>query len=163
MEKNKLFIFISVILILIQIFFTYKGIENTPFFHYGMFSEPTKKQEKIYYVKIDNQEIPLSKNHGYNREVLLYNLENYELAIAGDTQVNQVIHQRLDRFHDAQKTNYFVTNLSNHLHKAVYQKWICKYVQQEFSSSKKIEIGYYLLDENTTILSTKILMSDERN
>ena len=55
---KALFIFFS-LFILAQIFFTYKGVENIPFFHYGMYSARHAAQESytIYRIQIDTTSV----------------------------------------------------------------------------------------------------------
>lgn len=56
--NNQLIFYTGITLfVLIQCLFIYKGIETSPFFNYGMFSESATKTHKKYYIKIDNKDI----------------------------------------------------------------------------------------------------------
>lgn len=154
---------ILTLLVLAQLFFTYKGIENTPFFHFGMFSEPSKKQHKIYYIQIDGKELALDKKQAFNKEVFLYNIENYESSLQGDTQVRQVLQQRINRLSLDHASNYAEDMLSNNKEKNIYQQWLLHYVLNNFPNARSIEIGFHILNESNHIIQSTILMHDERN
>jgi hypothetical protein len=63
-QKDKLLFTLFALFILGQLFFTYKGVENTPFFHYGMYSatHPAHDSYTVYRIEIDTTPV-LSGNN----------------------------------------------------------------------------------------------------
>ena len=157
LRDKKTFYIALIFVLLLQGILIYKGIETTPFFNYGMFSEITIKKDKKYYVKIDTIELNWNRNYCFNKNVLLYNIENYELAIAGDTQINQVLHNRVIKLHLKNWEKDASFKISNKLSTKEYQEWFLRYLQKEFTLVKSIEIGYYNIDNNATNIGKNIL------
>lgn len=140
-----------ILLVLTQLFFTYKGVENTPFFQFGMFTEPSVKTDKIYFVLVDSKAIRFDKQLTINPDVLLYNFANYELAIAGDTQISKVISHRLEYCRRPDWSPYLTNALCNSQAPTLYRNWIIKCIRSDFPTAHQIEIGYYILDEKLHI------------
>ncbi len=164
--NNQLIFYTGITLfVLIQCLFIYKGIETSPFFNYGMFSESATKTHKKYYIKIDNKDVDWNKNYAFNKNVLLYNLENYEFALAGDTQVNKVALKRLQALHLMKHKEYTLSQICNNQPIQIYQNWFYRYLKREFKSAQYFEIGYTILGNQEQILESKILFKndDERN
>lgn len=145
------------LLCLIQLFFIYKGIENTPFFNFGMFTEATEKKNKIYFVEVDFHEIDLSKSQHYNSNILLYQLENLEDILAGEPRLHQLIHARCNALQINSLEPYIRKAITNNASKQSYIDWIKSYVHKDYPQAKQIDFGYHIIDENLRIISTHYL------
>lgn len=79
-DYNKCLFILVLIFIVGQIFFSYKGVETTPFFNYGMYSAPISPP--AYYTRIElkkeNQSIPLSDLGYLSTDFLAYQLNYYQ-------------------------------------------------------------------------------------
>ena len=159
LQLNKsIYITIAItILCIAQLFCIYKGIENTPFFNFGMFTEPIKKKNKIYFVEVDSHEINLSKSKNYNSAVLLYQLEHLEDILDGEPGLNQVIHKRCEALKISAKEAFVKEAITNNLNKHQYIGWICSYVRRDYPQAKQIQFGYHIIDDNLNIISTHYL------
>lgn len=140
-----------------QMYFTYKGIENVPFFHYGMFSYSMSRDTVYYYVKIDGKEIDLDKSIALNTNVLLYNIKNYERYKEGDTQVRSIIHHRVDSvlYYDINKM--MQKRICNSKDDDIYKSWFARYLKREYAHAHYIEIGKKHIEKETIIRQSIIL------
>ncbi|MEI6311774.1 MAG: hypothetical protein WCP57_05920 [Bacteroidota bacterium] len=157
LNKSIYFTVAIAILCLIQFIFIYKGIENTPFFNFGMFTEASEKKNKIYFVEVDLHEINLSKSKIYNSNILLYQLENLEAILANEPRLNQVIHSRCNALQLNSSELYIRSAITNTASKQTYIDWIKTYVRKDYPQAKQIDFGYHIIDENLTVLSTHYL------
>jgi hypothetical protein len=79
-KKDKLLFIVFTIFILCQIFFTWKQVENTPFFLFGMYSavhEPHKSYT-VYDIEIDQKRVKSHDFHDHQREVVYNTIATYD-------------------------------------------------------------------------------------
>jgi len=97
--KNDRHLFVLVLLLLVgQLFFTYKGVETVPFFNYGMYSSPTppKKAASFLRIYVQDKMIPLEEINFRSRPFIRYQLDYCQRLIAYDSidPVRNTIRQR---------------------------------------------------------------------
>lgn len=129
LQKDKAFFALFVLFILGQFLFTYKGVENTPFFHYGMYSAPHKAQESytIYAMAIDTTRI-LSGSFFDPQRVVVYNtLATYDDLKQHDFKdsLDKVISHR---FSGATARKLRAALLNSSKMDTPYQKWLFSYI-----------------------------------
>ncbi len=113
--RHNRFLFIIIIgFVLGQAFFTYKAVENTPFFHYGMYSEPCEVADTYSTVVLYQEEKRLS---AYDLvaapSFLQYQLRYYAKLIAQDSvdYVQMTIENRFGK--QSAFSNYLIPFLTN--------------------------------------------------
>ncbi len=128
-QKDKILFAVFTLFILGQIFFTYKHVENTPFFHYGMYSSLYSAQPSytVYNITVDKQSVRSNDFPDYQREVVYNTLSCYD----GLKQMNY--HDSLDRVISKRfsggTANRFRTALLNTAQMDTpYQKWLFHYI-----------------------------------
>lgn len=101
--------------ILGQVFFSYKQVETTPFFNYGMYSEPCLERKTYSTVSVYNQENQRIALKGFNKPAffLQYQLNYYAKLHAQDSidLVQQTIASRFGT--TTGLSQYLTTNLTN--------------------------------------------------
>jgi len=79
-SNRKVFFCVSLFIVL-QLFFTYKGVQTIPFFNYGMYSEPAKENPiyEKYILKLDGEVLDFNNNgNPVNIDFLYKNLKLYK-------------------------------------------------------------------------------------
>lgn len=116
-KEWKTLFWILLILVAGQFYFMQKGIENAPFFVYGMFAGvyPVKDSFDVLLIKKDNQYVSPFGLSNREAELLTNNVEAY-LQLkknAGDTAINKTIHQRFGACLSASIYQYVLKGLTN--------------------------------------------------
>jgi hypothetical protein len=105
--KSKVLFYISILFVVSQLFFTYKGVETFPFIHYGMYSELNQFSDTVTIVEIHNK----INNQKMNIDKL--RLLNYlEYKSKGDPLLN-VFEKRLKFIKGTSIYNYLKIRLIN--------------------------------------------------
>lgn len=112
-----------------QLFFTYKGVENTPFFHFGMYSAPhhAHASYSVYRIEVGPAAVRSGSFYEQQREVVYNTIATYDGL--------QQLHWRdtLDRV----ITHRFSGSMAEQLRAALlntarmdtpYQKWLFSYI-----------------------------------
>ena len=128
-EKDKTLFVVFMLFIVCQSFFTYKHIENTPFFHYGMYSaiHHTQQIYTVYNILIDNKPIRSLDFTDGQREMVYNTIAYYDGLKQLDFKdsLNKVISKRLS----GHRAEYARTRLLNNSQMDTpYQKWLFQYI-----------------------------------
>lgn len=131
-----------------QLFFMYKGVENTPFFLYGMYSAKQFPQEEyaISIIEIDGKEFNYEKLPHANREMIVASLERYRSLEQRNFQdtVKQTIEKRFGGSDNFQSIAHRLVNDSTD--GIPYQHWLNKYLEQTTGdkiNSLKVFTGHF--------------------
>ena len=76
-QKSKLLFGVFILFVVGQIFFTYKGVETVPFFHYGMYSEPMPAKTNGYWLISGNDTLNDELTH-LSRAFLFQNINHHK-------------------------------------------------------------------------------------
>lgn len=114
-QYNKPMFVLVLLFIAGQAFFSYKGVETTPFFNYGMYSAPISS--KPYYTHIGLQKagkaIPLSDLGYFSTDFLSYQLDYYQ-KLKNSQGVDPTQTTLENRFGaNSSFTNYLIPLLTN--------------------------------------------------
>ena len=124
LQKDKFLFTFFVLFILGQLFFTYKGIENTPFFHYGMYSGRHTAHETypVYRIAIDTTPVLSGNFFEAQREIVYNTLSSYDGLQEQDFRdsLDKVISHR---FTGATADRLRAALLNNSKMDTSYQKW----------------------------------------
>ena len=128
-DRDKPLFVVFILFILCQIFFTYKHIENTPFFHYGIYSaiHHPKNNYTVYNILIDNKPIRSLDFIDGQREMVYNTIASYDGLKQFDfnDSLDKVISKRLSGHH----AEYARTKLLNNAQMDTpYQKWLFQYI-----------------------------------
>ena len=138
-KEWRLFFWVLVCFITCQLYFIYKGIENAPFFVYGMFAGvyPEKDSFNVLLIKTDKGLVSPFKLSNREAEMLTNNIPAYQQLKnnGGDSGLNKTIYKRFNSFLSPQNYQFVFNGLSNNS-SAVnnYPDWWSKYFQ---SASKE--------------------------
>ena len=153
--KHNMLLFILIIgFITCQLIFTYKQVETTPFFNYGMYSEnclPKKTYQTIAIFenkhKIVQDQLPV---------FLKYQLRTYSKLITQDS-IDDVVNTIENRFgKETNLSNYLIKYLTNNKRSI---KEFPKWVEEQLDKTKlSIKIEYYeWLNESFELINSKKL------
>ena len=140
-QNNKSLFSLLLIFVLGQAFFTYKQVETTPFFNYGMYSEPcipTTSYASVFVYKNDVK-IPLNQA-AVSPTFLQYQLDYYAKLISQDS------------------LDYTINTIENRFGKGTAcSKYLIPYLSNSPKSIKKFppKLERWLKNENLTISSIK--------
>ncbi len=128
-RKDKALFGLFVFFILSQVFFTYKRVENTPFFHYGMYSaiHPPHDSYTVYSVVIDTSHVRSADFYDYQREVVYGSIARYD-----DLQHDHFI-DPLDKVISSRMSGSLADRARHSLINTAqmdtpYQKWLLAYI-----------------------------------
>jgi hypothetical protein len=127
--KDKPLFYFFLVFIAAQAFFTYKHVENTPFFHYGMYSAIHKKQAAytVYSISIDKRPIRSLDFPAEQRDMVYSTIALYDglKQLGFRDSLDKVISKRLSGSH----ADYARSALLNTAQMDTpYQKWLFGYV-----------------------------------
>lgn len=145
--QNKFLFSVFLLFCAGQIFFTYKGVENAPFFLYGMYSAKLFPQEEypISIIEINGKEFNYENLPHANREMIAASLERYRSLSKTNFQdtILKTIEKRFGSSENFQAAIHRFANDSTD--RIYYQQWLKKYLEQTTEDkidSLKIFTGY---------------------
>jgi hypothetical protein len=130
LQKDKMLFTVFILFILGQLFFTYKGVENTPFFHYGMYSAPHIAQQTypVYAIVIDTTRVRSGNFFDAQREIVYNTISAYDGLQHQDFKdsLHKVITKR---FRTSSMADVLRADLLNNPKMDTpYQKWLFSYI-----------------------------------
>lgn len=129
-SHNKWLLGVVLAFVLGQAFFIYKGVETTPFFNYGMYSEVANS--KTYYTNLelhkDNELVPLEELSYFSSHFLAYQICYHQKMLDRDSIDGTIatIEQRFGK--ESRLTQYLtplLTTSPEKLHQ--FDSWITNY------------------------------------
>ena len=127
--QDKFLFILFTAFILGQIFFTYKRVENTPFFHFGMYSaiHPPQSQYTVYSIVVDKNSLKYLDFPDYQREVVYNTLASYDglRQMGFQDTLDRVISKRFSGQMAAGLRQDLLNNIAMD---TPYQKWLFQYV-----------------------------------
>jgi hypothetical protein len=128
-EKDKLLFTFFSLFILGQIFFTYKHVENTPFFHFGMYSAIHQPHDSytVYNITVDKTPVRSTDFFDSQREIVYNTISTYDglKQMGFKDSLDKVITHRLS----GSKAEYARAVLLNNAGMDTpYQKWLFSYI-----------------------------------
>ena len=128
-EKDKLLFTVFVSFILGQLFFTYKSVENTPFFHFGMYSALHRPHEAytVYNITVDKTPVKSLDFPDSQREIVYNTIAAYDglKQMGFKDSLGNVISHRLS----GRRAEYARSVLLNNAKMDTpYQKWLFAYI-----------------------------------
>lgn len=161
-KAKKVFYFV-ILFVILQIFFTVKGIQNFPFFLYGMYSEKVvlHKNYKLYVIYVNDEKLYPESFYSYNYQTFRIPLEYYILLSRKDS-LNRVAVAFNKRFKDnISKENFNlllgrITNDDLKLNEFVF--WFSSYLQSSINEEIK---GIKIVEEVYSIQSSEIFKINE--
>jgi hypothetical protein len=148
-QRDKLLFTLFSVFILGQLFFTYKGVENTPFFHYGMYSAPHVPYDSytVYRIEIDTTPVLSGNFFDAQREIVYNTISEYDgMKQQGfKDSLDKVISHRFSGS-TAEKLRSVLLNTAKM--DTPYQKWLFSYIadmrmiETPYMSVYKQEVGY---------------------
>jgi hypothetical protein len=156
---------VVLLFIIAQVFFICKGIENTPFFLYNMFSTVHTKKEKIpiYLIKTTNGYFNPFNNSNRAAEMLLNNIDLYQYMQQHQyvDPIFKTIQNRFGNKITQQQLHTIIANLCNDsMATAAYPTWWGNYFSSiQVDKKQKIElikttVIYYNMLQKSNIDST---------
>ena len=128
-QKDKPLFILFALFIIGQLFFTYKHVENTPFFHFGMYSSIHKPHDTytVYQIVVDTTKVRSLDFPDCQREVVYNSLSTYD----GLKQMNFV--DTLDRVISHRISGTTAAHARASLLNTIamdtpYQKWLFQYI-----------------------------------
>lgn len=142
-ERDKTLFALFVLFILGQVFFTYKQVENTPFFHYGLYSAMHHAHESytVYNITIDKNPVKSRDFPDGQREVVYNTIALYDRLkqLGFKDPLDKVISKRLSG-HSAEYARSVLLN--NAKMDTAYQKWLFQYIaDMRMVKTPVIEVG----------------------
>lgn len=128
-EKDKILFIVFVLFIIGQIFFTYKQVENTPFFHFGMYSAIHNPHDSytVYNITVDKTPVKSLDFPDSQREIVYNTISAYDglKQMGFKDSLDKVITHRFK----GQRADYARTVLLNSgKMDTPYQKWLFGYI-----------------------------------
>lgn len=158
-SHNRFLFYLFLFFCVGQSFFIYKGVENAPFFLYGMYSAvqvPTKEY-KMPIIEINGQEFNLNDLPAANREMIVSTLELYSLlenTNFRDTLLPVIANRFQSRVSESQFEVIASRLTNNSRDKELYQQWLKKYLEQTTETNIKtlqIFTGRFTYDKQSTL------------
>lgn len=162
-HSRKLF-FAVLAFCLLQVFFTYKGIETFPFFNYGMYSEKLLPNRAARGIKIiaDGEPFDCSSLPSLNKEMLLCPLSCYSSLKQdnfNDSKIKKAIAARCSKYFSENSFLRLSDRLTNSAQDtAAFQSWFKKYLETSSGRNYK-NIEVYSLNfkyENNILVHTDL-------
>ncbi len=163
--QSKLIFYLILIFCLGQLLFLYRGVENTPFFLYGMYSEKKQTEQQYNYniIQIDGKEFDPEKLPFGSHEMVLSTLDRYcflDKVNFNDT-ISSVVSKRFKSRISEGHFNVLVGRLTNGpADKICYQRWLKKYLAQATGGtirSLKIYRGNFSYAPDFHLVSKELL------
>ena len=152
--------YLVVIFCLLQLFFTYKGVETFPFFNFGMYSEKQvpKQIYLVIIIKADGKVFNYYSLPILNKEMLIEPLVRYaELKKNNfiDEPIRSVVEKRFKNRLSDKNYQYCLQHLSNSTKDTTaFQKWFKHYLEFSVKGSfKNVEVytGNYFYDKKANL------------
>ena len=128
-QKDKALFTFFVLFILGQLFFTYKHIENTPFFHFGMYSAIHHPHDSytVYNIAVSETPVKSLDFPDHQREIVYNTLATYDglKQMNFDDTLNKVISHRLS---GATAEHARAVLLNTAQIDTPYQEWLLRYI-----------------------------------
>ena len=134
-HKDRWLFFAFLLFIAGQIFFTWKGVETVPFFHWGMYSERMTELPAAYRhieLAINDSTVDIGKLDGLPVEYFQSMLKRYVTLKQNDfaDPVTEVINHR---FGQEELRKSAIARLANSPESEdAFRQWLCKYVQKYY-------------------------------
>lgn len=128
-EKDKPLFAFFLLFIIGQIFFTYKQVENTPFFHFGMYSaiHSPKPSYTVYHIKLSEKDLQSNDFADAQREVIYNTIAAYDglqQLNFRDTLDKVISHRFLGNIAQGARTALLNTQPMD----KPYQMWLFQYI-----------------------------------
>jgi hypothetical protein len=129
LQRDKALFSFFVLFILAQLFFTYKGVENTPFFHYGMYSSPHPAQPSytVYRIEIDTTPVQSWSFFDAQRELVYNTISKYD-DLKQHNFIDPLDKVITKRFSGTTADSLRAALLNNAKMDTPYQKWLFSYI-----------------------------------
>ena len=128
-QRDRVLACFFVLFILGQILFTYKGVENTPFFHFGMYSAPHQAQPSypVYRIEVGHRPVLSGSFFEQQREIVYNSIAAYDGLQQLDWQdsLDRVISHR---FSGATAEHLRAALLNHAVMDTPYRKWLLSYM-----------------------------------
>ena len=128
-EKDKTLFAVFMLLIIGQVFFTYKHVENTPFFHFGMYSAMHHPHQTytVYNIAVSENPVRSLDFHDSQREMVYNTIATSDglKQLGFKDSLDKVISKRLSG-HRAEYARSVLLN--NAKMDTPYQKWLFQYI-----------------------------------
>jgi hypothetical protein len=164
--KIKLLPLFFIAFILLQSFFTYKGVETFPFLNYGMYSAPINRPDSIQILslQVNGKEYTLTQLPYLSKPFLEYNLAYDQAWVGRDYQstVEKTIRSRFEGRLSNEAMQRWIQQLCNAPEQEkVFGNWLAKYLQPSFiapikSIDLKIEQYQYHSQSPYKLLNTHV-------
>ena len=128
-HKDKPLFVLLILFILGQLFFTYKHVENTPFFHFGMYSALHHPHETytVYNIAVSENPVRSLDFHDSQREMVYNTIATYDglKQLGFRDSLDKFISKRMS----GQRADYARSVLLNNASMDTpYQKWLFQYI-----------------------------------
>lgn len=128
-EQDKALFAVFLLFIAGQAFFTYKHVENTPFFHFGMYSAIHHAQPRytVYDISVDGQKLLYLNFPDYQREMVYNSIAVYDglQQMHFYDSLEKVIDHRFSGKGAAMLKKLLLNNAAMD---TPYQKWLFRYM-----------------------------------
>ena len=140
-SQNRFFFYLFLLFCLGQIFFIYKGVQNTPFFLYGMYSSKQfpSKQYTGYILEINGNRFNVDSLPAAEHEMIVSTIERYSSLQNSDFQdaLIPVLVKRFQAHLSEKQFQLILSRLTNDSTDRIrYHQWLKRYL--EFILQKKI-------------------------
>ncbi len=128
-QKDRPLFVLFMLFIVGQVFFTYKHVENTPFFHFGMYSAIHHQHQTytVYNIVVSETPVRSLDFHDSQRELVYNTIATYDglKQLGFRDSLDKVISKRMS----GQRANYARSVLLNNARMDTpYQKWLFQYI-----------------------------------
>ncbi|MBS1685529.1 MAG: hypothetical protein JSS76_12260 [Bacteroidetes bacterium] len=128
-QRDRILATFFVLFILCQLFFTYKGVENTPFFHFGMYSAPHHEQASypVYRIEVGHRPVLSGSFFDQQREIVYNTIAAYDglRQLHWQDSLDRVI---THRFSGTTADRLRAALLNNAAMDVPYQRWLFAYI-----------------------------------
>ena len=168
-NENKFLFYLFSFFCLGQFFFLFKGVETTPFYLYGMYSEKEtpQKEYSIFIIEVNDKEFNYDALPAANREMIISSLEHY-FALDQNNFYDTILPTVEKRFNgkvSEEKNQIIVSRLTNDsTDKAPYQKWLKNYLAETMKAdikSLKIYNAYFSYEPKLHLQRKELLFETE--
>ena len=133
LNYDKPIFVVVVTFILLQLFFSFKGVETFPFLNYGMYSEtmPNCDSQTVYQLTICGQRVHITSLTDCERDIVFNSIQHYDRLqqSMGKEKEEEVIDQRFrGKVSDYTLESIKSKLLNNMLAIERYPKWLMKYL-----------------------------------
>ena len=123
-------VFVLILLFIIgQTFFTYKHVENTPFFHFGMYSSIHQPHQTytVYNISVSENPVRSLDFHDSQRELVYNTIASYDglKQLGFKDSLDKVISKRLSGPNASYARSVLLNNAQMD---TPYQKWLFQYI-----------------------------------